>query len=423
MTVLWNKKEYQPDQVVEKIESARKPTGENKKVEFEGWGFHEYAAVVYSMLDFSPDIPEIDGRAIVSKAIFSAGEKGVITVNSLLAEINRLENEYQSLPIQNYVLASSISIDQSWGLRKIQVGKVSIIFRKSLPIKYQKEIDALLNDAEQSLFAQLPRKYLGVSVYVKAKSIHHAADQALEALDFTRGIWNWILNRRHFIRMSSGKPQPVNSIILGPIHTLHEPNGKLATTYTWWYEPSYLGEVSLFAPKPNEVEIINKSFNYVKKSFKSHKYPQIIHNAMVRYTRALDERDWTVAFNKLWGVLELLTDTGKASYDITVKRTAFLYEEHDYHLQVLQHLKRYRNSFVHLDKGNSQIETYLYQLKNYVEALIHFHIVNKFGFRTIQEAAEFLSLSHEEDVLKSQETEFKEQIKKRNLARKFRGLK
>jgi hypothetical protein len=171
----------------------------------------------------------------------------------------------------------------------------------------------------------------------------------------------------------ASKPKPVNNIILGPIHTLHKPSGELAATEVWWYEPSYLGAIKPFTPKQNEIDSMNESFNYVKKTFKMHKYPQVIHNAIIRYTRALDERDWTTAFIKLWSILELLTDTGKTSYDTTIKRTAFLYKEREYHLQVLQHLKKYRNSSVHLDKGNSEMETYLYQLKNYVETLMGFH--------------------------------------------------
>lgn len=154
---------------------------------------------------------------------------------------------------------------------------------------------------------------------------------------------------------------------------------------------------------------------------KRHKYPHVIQNAFIRYTRALDERDWTTAFLKLWSILELLTDTSKANYDTTIKRTAFLYKEREYNIQVLQHLKKYRNLSVHLDMGNSEIETYLYQLKNYVETLLSFHLQNKFNFDTIQEAAEFLSLPHEEEVLVSQERDFTKQIKKRKLARRFRG--
>jgi len=62
------------------------------------------------------------------------------------------------------------------------------------------------------------------------------------------------------------------------------------------------------------------------------------------------------------------------------------------------------------------METYLYQIKNYVETLVNFHLNIKFRFESIQEAAGFLSLPHEERTLKSQ-------IDKRNLARKFRGYK
>lgn len=140
------------------------------------------------MLDFSNDIPEIDARGLVSKAIFNSGAKGTVTVKSLLAEVNRLEKEYQSLPIEKYVLASSISINPSWGLKKIKMGNALIVFESSPPAKYRKEIETLLKNAEQLLFANRPTNYLSIRVYVSAKSIHHAADQALEALDFTRGI-------------------------------------------------------------------------------------------------------------------------------------------------------------------------------------------------------------------------------------------
>ena len=422
MSVTWNNKEYQPEKVIEKIEAARKTGNDGNKVQFIGWGFQEFAALIYSMLDFSNEIPEIDARGFVSKAIFNAAAKGAITTKSLIAEINRLEKAYESLPIEKYVLVSSISLSSSWKINKVKTANSLILFDNVLPAKFRKETDALLENAEHLLFANRPTNYLGVRVYVSAKSVHHAADQALETLDFTRGVWNWLLNKRYSRRMSwAGKPEPVNNIILGPIHTLHKPSGKLAATEVWWYEPNYLGAVKLFSPRQEEVEGISKSFDYVKKVFKKHKYPHVIQNAFIRYTRALDERDWTTAFLKLWSILELLTDTGKANYDTTIKRTAFLYKEREYNIQVLQHLKKYRNSSVHLDMGNSEMETYLYQLKNYVETLLGFHLHNKFSFDTIQEAAEFLSLPYEEEILLSQEKDFTTQIKKRKLARKFRG--
>jgi hypothetical protein len=419
MSVTWNNKEYQPEKVVEKIASVRKKNGSL------GWDRFEFAALLYSMLDFSNDIPEIDARGLVTRALLNSDAKAVITSKSIIAEINRLEREYSSLPVEKYVLVSSISINPSWVPKRIRLGSALVIFEKSLPTKFHKESETQLSLAQLTLFADRPTNYLRVRVCVSAKSIHHAAEQALETLDFIRGIWNWILNRSRPSRriIFAGKPQPVNSVILGPLHTLHTPDGKLVPSDVWWYEPSYLGEVKLFTPNQNDIERINQAFNVVRKAFKKHKYPEVVHDAIIRYTRALDERDYTTAYLKLWSILELLTDTGKAGYDTTVKRTAFLFKEREYHLQILKHLKKYRNSSVHLDKENSEIETYLYQLKGYVETLIHFHINNEFGFETIQEAAEFLDLPSDEEVLRNQEKTFKQYVKKRHLARKFFGFK
>jgi len=237
MPASWNK-EYNPSLLAEKIESTRK-VSEDGKVRFEGWGFKEFAVLLYSMLNFGQDVPEIDLRQIVSKAIFNSGAKGIITAKSLLTEVNKLEQEYQKLPTQRYGLASSISINPSLEFHKIHLGNTLIVFEKNLPKRFKQEANNLLRDAKQSLFADPPADYMQVRVHVSAKSIHHGAKQALETLDFVRGVWNWAYNRRHFIRETwGGKSKPVNQIILGPIHTLHNSNGYLAATNNWWYEPS-----------------------------------------------------------------------------------------------------------------------------------------------------------------------------------------
>src|SRR5258706_1602005 len=238
MSVSWNKK-YDPIQVINKIESARK-IGSDGKVQFAGWGFQEYVTVIFSMLDFPEDIPEVDARGLVSKAMFNSGAKGEITTKSLISEVNKLEQKYESAPIEKYILATSISINTSSKLKRITFDNTSIVFESSLPAKFQQEINKLSKDTEEALFASLPTNYLSVKVHTSAKSIGHAANQALDTLDFTRGIWNWVLNMQHSIRMSiGGKPKPVNNIILGPLHTLHKPNGELAVKDLWWDEPSY----------------------------------------------------------------------------------------------------------------------------------------------------------------------------------------
>jgi len=414
MPVSW-KKAYNSSQVIKKLENTRKI--ENGRVKFEGWEYDAYSTLIYSMLDFSSDIPEFDARQIVSKAIFISGTKGPITHNNLLTEICKLERDYQSSPIERYVLASSISMQQFLKIPRINFSNSLIIFEHSLPKRFSQESNTIITHAEQTLFASLPKDYLKVRAHVSAKSIHHAADQALEILDLTRGVWNWFLNEGHSFRMSfGGKPKPVNKIILGPLHTLHKPNGVLAAIDNCWYEPSYLGAIQPFSPNHDELEVIIKSLDHVKKVLKNHNYPQFIKSAIIRYTRALDERDWTTSFIKLWSILELLTDTARSNYEVTIRRTSFLYKDRDYHHQVLKHLRDYRNSSIHFDKGNNKMETYLYQIKNYVESLLVFHLNNRYNFRTIEQSAEFLDISHEEKTLQNQ-------IEKLTFARDYLGYK
>jgi len=412
MAISWNKN-YNPAKVIEKIESSRKI--KDGKVTFEGWGFKEFEVLIYSMLIFPPQIPEIDARELVSKAIFAAGAKGVVTPQSILREANKLEREYQNLPVHRFALATSISVDMFSELPRIRPGNNLVIFERVLPKRFRRARQGLSHRSKDTLFADPPTNYMAVRVHVSAKTVHDAANKALETVDFVRGIWNWVENRRHPMRMSwGGKQKPVNQIILGPLHTLHKPNGDLAADSIWWYEPSYLGAIRPLRVDGEKKKGFYKSLAFFRRRLKNHKYPDVIQESIIRYTRSLDERILPTAFIKLWGVLELLTNTVGASYEATVKRTAFLFEERDYHFQVLQHLRKYRNSSVHMDSENSEIETYLYQLKNYVEVLIGFHIGNKYGFSSIQDAASFLGLPYDDNALVKR-------IKKLQFARKFRG--
>ena len=71
-------------------------------------------------------------------------------------------------------------------------------------------------------------------------------------MDLLRGMWNLRLNSA--ARSSSGKRKPVNVLQLGPLHSLHEPNGELATDRYWYdanYEAARIGSLLfIFADSP-----------------------------------------------------------------------------------------------------------------------------------------------------------------------------
>ena len=389
-------KDYKPELIAQRMEKTKTISGEGK-VSFSGFVHSEHLVLLNSMVELDREVPEVEKRRIISQATFKAGEKGEITSKSILREIGKLEREYLITEKKKYRLVTDISVSRLCQFPKVFFGGSFIVVHARLNKTSQNSRAKLINEAKYSISGDLPSNYAAVSVSVTARSTAEAADKALNRLDFVRGIWNFWKNRGYDFRRSTGKRSPVNSILLGPIHTLHKPDGKLASE-SWWYEPQYQGPVNLYNKKTK----IENMFKFLA-SFRSHlgksNYGSDIMQAVVRYVRALDSRDWDVSFLRLWSVLEFLTGTLMDSYKVTIRRASYMFSDKEFAFQVLSHLRDYRNKSVHTGSESSDIESLMYQVKRYVEVLIEFHVSNKFRFSSIAAAAEFMNLPTDKGLI------------------------
>lgn len=396
MPVAWKRK-YDPNELAERLDRC-KQVGTSGEVSFTGFEIIDYFVLLYSMLDFPAVVPEVEGRTIAKKAATRAARDGAITPSSLLEHSNRLTQRYLRKPVARFVLVSTLSLARSVSLSRLRFGSTNLIFESAPPSRYQVGRNQVLESARSSLPTEPPSNYLFARVHVHARSANEAVETALNALDFVRGAWNWWRNRQSRMRMSGGQRRPANDIVVGPLHTLHDLSGQPATQ-TWWYEPGFCGAP---APRNLSAEDVGQMESFLRKTrdkLRKIAYPSVLRRAIVRYGRALDLTDWEAAFLKLWSTLELLTDSSRLSNDITAKRAAFLYQDRGLVLQVLEHLRQYRNRSVHSDTDNSAIETFMYQAKGFVEDLLSFHFANEFGFRSMAEAARFLSLPSDHDAI------------------------
>jgi len=395
MTVSWSDK-FNPTPIIQRLQESRISNGTGR-FNFEGFTYKECVAFLLHTLVFPNGIPENERRRILNQATMTLLDSQ-LTSHSLLEGINRLTDQYLQLPSQSYVLTTSISLSLFNDLPSYSDHRVTVRFTHQPPSQFLQERKDITGRFRQVLFTDPPTHYLYVLARVSARSVHEAADSALEAIDLQRGIWNWFFNRQHFTRMSFGSQDPVNGILLGPIHTLHHPRGKLATD-TFWFEPTYRAPVKEFDLE-NDKENIAKFSKSVRKALRKTQYRTDIEEAIIRYARALDDRDWHAAFLKLWGVLERLTSTTRdETYAATAKRAAFIFAEREYFGQVMKVLVYHRNQAVHASVSTEEIETYLYQLKNIVEALLEFHLWNRYKFASLAQACEFLNLPTEQDAL------------------------
>lgn len=383
--------------VAAKLESAKKadPSG---SVSFGGWEVDEWVATLGDSLLLSEQIPDYEKHRIVWQSISAAGKVGRITGRSIVAEAAKLERSYLAARLEPYVLVTSVSLPPAAEVPRFHVYGTTITFPRSLPLALQRHRYELVETTKLQLLADPPSRYLNVRVHTRGRSSYSAAELALRTLDEIRGMWNLDVNRRVLWASSSGRLRPVNRIVLGPIHSLHRPSGKLADG-GHLYEPLYHGELPLYSRREDIEGILTFTLR-IRRWIRQIPYRQDFSSWFVRYARAFDEVDRITSFIKLWSLLEDLTITGEREpHALTVERGSFVFRDRAYHRGILDQLREARNYFVHEGGTREDTERLLYQLKRYVEVLLLFHVSHGKRFGSKENVRDFLSLPSDKNML------------------------
>ncbi len=384
---------------------------EIKKVDEDGnvrfvFPFPDIISVLQSSQNFE-GIPEVERMRITLEAVRKAASRGKITRNTLLEEINRAKTNFLKTPPKPFILAMSLSVDYSERIKKTVIDGNTVTIAKNLPRHFdqniiQKLIQSCVPEAQ-------PKNFSATKVRVLARNTNEAFESGLETIDYIRGIWNFIINRKTIARISTGRLKPINLIRLGPVCTLHHANGKLACK-TFWYEQQFYNKDSK-SINQNDWARIRKEENSIRNRIKKIPYGNELKTIFVRYSHSLDSTDYESCYLKLWSLLETLTDTVGGSYDKTIKRTTFIYKDKEFHRQILEHLRSYRNLSVHADQSSEQIETFVFQLKRYVEDLMNFHLYSRANFKSIYESGNFMDLPGDISDLKNKISLYKKALK------------
>jgi hypothetical protein len=114
-----------------------------------------------------------------------------------------------------------------------------------------------------------------------------------------------------------------------------------------------------------------------------------------------------------------LTGTGRDSYDITVKRAAFIFKDVKairIHLDILRDC---RNDIVHKGYMEGQKEILLYDLKLYVEHLISFLLWRIRGLKSFEEVKQLLDSCPDNNGLIQSKIGLENKLKINNMAQKL----
>lgn len=349
----------------------------------------DFAIVLAGCLEFEPELPEFERRIIAMKVAHDPALPRPITADVLLRRCSQLERQYLAQPKRSFRLLTEISLWWTLDVPTTRMGATTLTF-KPKQIKGFTERAKLFQESQATVGFGLPKHYMQLSAFVWARTPEEAAERALNDIDLVRASWNLSLNRGKSWRESGGRPAPVNDVRLSPFHTVHEASGKLATQ-TYWYDPGYSKPATLYSDKTK----FGRLMKFAKKlRFRLGQlaYRSEMEQALIRYVRALDSADLNDAFLRLWSLLEYLTDSTHDPSKVAARRAAFLFADRERSQLVLTHLTNHRNRFVHAGSDTDEIESLVFMLKRYVDALLFFHLGNRFGFTSRGEAARFMDL-------------------------------
>ena len=366
------------------------------KASFNAFDIERYTATLTSAMDFHKDIPQYTRQTIIWRAVCDSVTQGKLNADNIVRIAREKEREHLRQRPANYVLLTSLSAKLPSDQLVVRLGEHTLSFTRRYPRSFDRSKYA--PQIEHTITGDLPRGYAWVKVPVSGRTWREAGDAAIETVDLLRGIWNLHLTFQRW-RVSSHSRGPMNDIVLGPIHSLHHPDGKPAAD-SFYYEPEYR--------KPHKLCDLSECYDRLRKSqcsvmrqVKNGKAGPLLRRSLIRYARTQDEVDLDDCFLNLWSLLETLTCTKRASYDTTVHRAASVWLDPAYSVQELKHLRAWRNRGVHLSETPPAKETHAYQLKSYVDQMFAFLIFNRDSRRqSLEDTMQLLDLPHDAHEIK-----------------------
>ena len=385
MTVKWKKKEkLKPQVILEKMYAIRLGSSETG-LSYNAFDYYEVMAVLLGILSFPPRCDGLDHESILSKAIKDLSAKGELHEQCVIEEINRIVNQQLATPEETFSILTSISLEVPAPIRSIVVEKTNIrILSKGYPKKYVSRTSFLdrINRKEKT-----PEKYAKVIVSVKDRSPRGAERKASNSLNLLRSAFCFNANTDLEI-FGNDQWSPINKIRLGEVHTVHRNRGNVFEDM-FWYEPNFKKTMPCKFQNP---KTFTHNTKWVLSNIEELKYRKVMKESLIRFVRALDESNQNLAIIKLWSALEVLTIPSGSNYDLLTRRCAFLFSEYEYHHQVLEQIREYRNSNVHTGEENDQAKSYCFLLQKYYRELVHFHLRQPEKFKSLDEANGFLDL-------------------------------
>lgn len=362
------------------------------------------------------ELSPTDTRAIINQAISSAildaGGKKAILPETFCTLANGLAAKFFRQPLVDFLYATTLSV-ASFPTESIVIDncKISDLANQPFRLQYPKSLGDYTTDGRFNRHIE-STQYRRVVVETSGRTASEAESKASDVVNLLRGLWTlFVIRGRWSMHFGLTPYKPLGIIHVGPIQTIHKPDGSLAIE-NYWYAPDYLCDQSLFTPKEGWRQLEEFS-SWACQQIEKHKYRRELRQLLVQYANALSQTDPNTAFLQLWCILERITDTVGGKYDETIERVIWPYVDLLLMKEQLGHLRFRRNQYVHSAKSEDEIDQTANMARLFVETHLLRLICNNFKVESISEYGRYLSLPTNLDTLKRRREHLDQAIRMR----------
>lgn len=393
-----NQTEYAPTAVLAEMGRI---AGKNEQgqVTWPGFGFLIYELPVRcALVVLDPDGRELNGtdawaicNRAITKIIQQQGGTSEIAPGTLIRYADKIAASHFRKSSREYVLLTSISIGK-FPARRICVSscEISALGHRSSRYPYPESLKSAARGTTYERHISSSRYQL-VKVKTRGRTHHEGVERALDAMSLLRGLWTLFAGIPSWSKTFGIAKRPAMGLIhTGPIYTLHHLDGTLVGDI-YWYEPQYVDDERIFQPKQGWQRIEGMRKRAIR-LLRYLPYRDDFEKLLIRYVTALDHSDMTVAFLKLWSILEKVTNTVGTSYGRTIDRATWIYSDRQVAREMINGLRVRRNQFVHAAKSEHDGEQVAYMANSFVEPHLIRLLRNDFRVKSLAEYSEFLDL-------------------------------
>lgn len=413
-----------PDVILGKIKKVATVTEDNR-VQFSGMDYFDDDALLHGSIDYGENL-SFDVKQIVrSKAVTRWVTKGKFTSADFIGELNKAINDYLVAEDRDFIVVSSLSVESDGvPFRIVRLPESTIKLYGSLPKKFATRSSH--KDRWSKLFpskSDLPETYTAVAISLRAKHKSDAITKAFHDLDYVRGLLALsIVPGNSFTLGAQQDQRPLNRVMLGGLHSLHDANGQLVDADQFWYEPNYFERQAINVS--DRKDRIRREFQFYRNGISRAIVGdrKILEDSVIRYARALDETDRNIVILKLWSALEHLVVHGEQKPEELISRCAFVFSNDSYVEQVLRVVRACRNDNVHKGIQGEGLDSYCYQLHRIFRNMLGFYISRLKRFEsTLEKVNEFLDLPASTVSLEQRLVKVSNETRLLKMALRFRG--